>query len=99
MYHFQFERHDFTVGIRSSSSDNMKIFASEGPTGEPIATPAHGVYILLLKVKCNCLVQRYINPFKTVLGMFVCIFFSSYTFFKIQCIVLSRGTLVNRLSR
>ena len=43
MYHFQFERHDFTVGIRSSSSDNMKIFASEGPTGEPIATPAHGV--------------------------------------------------------
>ena len=48
------------------------------------------------KKKCNCLVQRYSSSFKTLLGMFVWIFFSLYTFFKTKPIVLSRGTLVNR---
>ena len=96
-YHrFQYQRHDSNVGIRSSSSDVKKIFASKGPNGDPIATPSHWIQKLLLQVKCNCLVQRYNNSFKTLLGMFVWIFFSSYTFFKIKHIVLSRGTLVNR---
>ena len=48
---FQLQSHDFSVGIRSSSSDVMKMFASKGPNGESIASPSHCILILLLKVK------------------------------------------------
>ena len=48
---FQLQSHDFSVGIRSSSSNVMKIFASKGPNEESIASPSHCILILLLKVK------------------------------------------------
>ena len=71
----------------------MKIFANEVLNGEPIATP------VLLNMKYSCLVWKYNNHFKTVLGITATIFFSSCTlFFRIDkfsgatlCIDVSRG--------
>ena len=97
-YRFQLQRYNFSAGIRSSSSDVMKIFASKGPNGEPIATPSYCIQILLLKVRYNYLVQRYSNFFKTVLGMFVSNFFSSYTFFTSKEIIFYPAGIVSSLS-
>ena len=41
MYRFELQTHDFNVGIRSSSSDAMKIFVGKSPKGEPIVTLSH----------------------------------------------------------
>ena len=38
-YLFKLQRHGFNVGIRSSSSDAMNLYASKGPNGEPTTTP------------------------------------------------------------
>ena len=66
------------VGIIFYSSSTIKILAKTGPSGDPIATPWICTYVLLFRVKCAFLVQRYNNSFISCFGMLVLISFSSY---------------------
>ena len=49
------------LGIMFCSSSTINMFAKTRARGEPIATPSTRMYVLLLRVKCALLVQRYSN--------------------------------------
>ena len=65
------------VGIIFRSSSIIKMFTKTGPSGEPIATPSTWKYVLLLRVKCAFLVQRYSNSLISFFDISVFISFLS----------------------
>ena len=75
------------VGIIFCSSSTIKTFAKTGPTGDPIATSSVCTYVLLFRVKCAILVQRYNDSFISCSGMLVLISFLSYILLVIILIV------------
>ena len=66
------------VDIIFFSSSTIKILAKTGPSGDPMATPSSGTYVLLFRVKLAFLVQRYYNSFISCFVMLVLISFLPY---------------------
>ena len=86
-YHFQEDMCPIKVGINDFSNSTINNAVITGPKGDPIATPSHYWYILLLKVKCTFFIHKSKSSFIFFLLIFVYNSPSSYVLLSIILIV------------